>query len=102
MANTVPVLEGSVVRLVPLSLAHLDALCAIGLKPGLWRATTIAVRTRKDMEAYVRSALRARDAGTALPFVIEDRATGAVSGTTRFHSMSHVVQVTTRFRDRAS
>jgi N-acetyltransferase len=87
MPSDALILEGSAIRLVPLTLAHLDELCAIGLEPQLWRATTIEVKTRAEMEAYVRAALSARDAGAALPFVIVRRETGAVIGTTRFHSM---------------
>lgn len=63
-------LEGVAVRLTPLRLEHLDELCAVGLEPRLWQATTIQVRTRAEMEAYVRAALEARERGTALPFVI--------------------------------
>ncbi len=70
-----------------MSLSHLDELCAIGLEPQLWRATTIQVQTRADMERYVRAALGAQSDGTALPFVIIERGSGAVVGTTRFHSM---------------
>jgi len=80
-------LRGGSIRLVPLSLEHLDALCAAGLEPRLWGATTIQLSTRADMEAYVRAALRAQDSGTALPFTIVDRATSQVVGTTRFHSI---------------
>lgn len=81
-------LEGTAVRLDPLTEGHLEALCAIGLEPRLWRATTIRVTTREEMGAYVMAALDAQHRGTALPFVIVERKTGAVVGTTRFHSYS--------------
>ena len=81
-------LEGSFVRLVPLSLADHPRLCAVGLEPSLWESTTIRVATDAEMLDYVRAAVAQREAGTALPFTIVLRATGAVVGTTRFHSVS--------------
>lgn len=80
-------LAGSLIRLTPLSLGHLDALCASGLEPSLWQATTIQLLTRGDMEAYVRAALDAQMRGTAMPFAILERSTGKLIGSTRFHSV---------------
>jgi RimJ/RimL family protein N-acetyltransferase len=82
-------LEGRFIELVPLSLAHLDRLCHIGLEPRLWQGTTIKVQTRDAMESYVRAALDAQHAGTALPFAIVEQSTGEVVGTTRYHSAVH-------------
>jgi RimJ/RimL family protein N-acetyltransferase len=87
MTNTIT-LEGNTIRLVPLSLENLDALCAIGLEPRLWQATTIQVQTRAEMESYIKVALEAQDEGIALPFVIIERSSGKVIGTTRFHSIA--------------
>jgi RimJ/RimL family protein N-acetyltransferase len=81
-------LEGSFVRLTPLEEAHHPRLCAVGLEPSLWEATTIRVRTEGEMLAYVRAALAQRDEGTALPFVIVHRASDGIVGMTRFHSIS--------------
>jgi RimJ/RimL family protein N-acetyltransferase len=81
-------LEGSFVRLVPLSLADHPRLCAVGLEPALWESTTIRVGTDAEMLDYVRAAVAQREAGTGLPFAIVLRAADAVVGTTRFHSIS--------------
>jgi len=77
-------LEGRCVRLEPLSLAHLDGLCAVGLEDELWRWTLVQVRTRDDMRRYVESALAAQASGAALPFATVERAGGRVAGSTRF------------------
>ncbi|MGE0434206.1 MAG: GNAT family N-acetyltransferase [Planctomycetota bacterium] len=77
-------LAGDHARLEPLSLAHVDALCEVGLDPALWEFKVNNVRTRDDMRAYVQEALDDQAAGTALPFVIVDVASGRVAGTTRF------------------
>ena len=77
-------LSGRIVRLEPLRLEHLDALCAAGLHEELWRWTTTRVQSRAEMEAYVRTALEWQAAGSAVPFVTIDQSTGAVIGSTRF------------------
>ena len=80
-------LEGRTVRLEPLALRHLDALCAVGLDPSLWALTTVRVASRDDMRRYVQTALADQDAGSALPFATVERATGIVVGSTRFGSV---------------
>lgn len=82
-------LEGTVVRLEPLGLQHLDALCAVGLEPSLWMFTTIQISTRADLRDYVEQALAEQAAGTALPFATVERASGSVVGSTRFASAVH-------------
>ena len=77
-------LEGAVVRLEPLTRAHVPALCEVGLDPELWRWTLSNVRTGEDMQRYVDDALSARERGTAYPFVTIERASGRVVGSTRF------------------
>jgi N-acetyltransferase len=78
------VLEGAHVRLEPLTLDHLDALCEVGLDEELWRWIPTQVRTREDMQAYIRLALQWQADGTALPFATIERATGRVVGSTRY------------------
>jgi len=77
-------LEGDVVRLEPLSVGHLDGLCAAGLDPSIWTLTTLRVTTRDEMLRWVQQALALQQAGTALPFATVDRRSGAVVGSTRF------------------
>ncbi|HEY7531093.1 MAG TPA: GNAT family N-acetyltransferase [Gemmatimonadota bacterium] len=78
------VLEGAHVRLEPLSLDHLDALCEVGLDPELWRWTVSSVLTRGAMASYVGTALEEAERGTALPFATVERRSGRVVGSTRF------------------
>lgn len=78
------VLDGTVVRLEPLSPDHLPGLIEIGLEPELWRWTAQVVRTPEEMETYVRGALAEQEAGRALPFATIDKASGRVAGSTRF------------------
>lgn len=81
-------LAGRHVRLEPLSLAHLDGLCEVGLDPELWRWTLTLIRTPEEMRAYVETALREQEAGVSLPFATVEAATERVVGSTRFGSVS--------------
>jgi RimJ/RimL family protein N-acetyltransferase len=77
-------LTGSVVRLEPLGLEHLDGLAEIGLDPALWRWIGFPVRTKDDLRRYIEDALRDREAGRAMPFATIERASGRPIGSTRF------------------
>jgi len=85
------VLEGSRVRLEPLSLdRHFDGLREIGLDPELWRFTLNRAETAEDLRRYLDQALREQAAGTALPFATVDLASGQVAGCTRFGNIERV------------
>ncbi|MGH8279351.1 MAG: GNAT family N-acetyltransferase [Gammaproteobacteria bacterium] len=85
--SAAPVLEGGHVRLEPLSLSHLDGLCAVGLDPDLWRWVPTRVHSREDMAAYVRKALDDQQRGVSLPFATIQIETGQVIGSTRYLNM---------------
>src|SRR5918992_1940493 len=78
------VLEGTHVRLEPLSIGHVDALTAVGLDPDIWRWTVARNHTPEDMRRYVETALAEQRAGQSLPFAIVERGSGRVVGSTRF------------------
>ena len=80
-------LEGRYVRLEPLALAHLAALCAVGLDEDLWRWTTTQIRTPEEMRAYIETALEEQKRGVSLPFVTVSKSTGRPVGSTRFGSI---------------
>jgi RimJ/RimL family protein N-acetyltransferase len=77
-------LEGRYVRLEPLSINHLDALCEVGLDEDLWRWTTTRINTPEEMRRYVETALEEQARGVALPFVTVEKSSGKVIGSTRF------------------
>ncbi|HET6702171.1 MAG TPA: GNAT family protein [Gemmatimonadaceae bacterium] len=84
MKVTPVTLSGRLVRLVPLTSEHVAPLYAVASDPELWRWTVSRIASVDDMRAYVEAALEAQRAGTALPFVTTDAATGEVIGSTRF------------------
>jgi N-acetyltransferase len=77
-------LQGSHVRLEPLTLQHHAALCEVGLAAPLWRWTMGFIATPEDMREYLESALAAEKAGTAIPYATVEQKSGRVIGSTRF------------------
>lgn len=77
-------LTGRFVELRPLRLDHLDALCAVGLDPVLWRHTVSQITTQPELEQYLRTALDEQAAGRSLPFVIVSLADDVIVGSTRY------------------
>ena len=77
-------LQGRVVRLEPLALAHVPGLARIGLDPELWRWIPTQVADAAQMQAWVQTALDEQTAGTSLPFAIISQASGEAIGSTRY------------------
>lgn len=77
-------LEGSSVRLEPMSLEHHVGLTAVGLDPEIWRRAIAPIGTPEEMRSYMETALQLQREGTALPFVTVERSSGSVIGSTRF------------------
>jgi len=78
------VLEGSLVRLEPLSLDHVPGLAEVGLDPAVWRWTIARPASEADLRAWTERALDAAAAGREVPFATVDLATGRPIGSTRF------------------
>ncbi len=77
-------LQGSHIRLEPLSLDHLDGLCQVGLDPEIWRWAPVPITTSEEMRNYVETALRWQAEGTTLPFATVLNETNQTVGSTRF------------------
>ena len=78
------ILEGSHVRLEPLSMDHVPALLAVGQGPRDTYGFTTVPDTERAMCDYVATALEAQAARKAMPFATVSRRTGRVVGSTRF------------------
>lgn len=79
----IPHLLGDTIELCPLSFDDIDGLLG-ATDTSLWQWTLQALTTRKEMEEYIRAALRDHALGSAIPFAIKDRKTGEYIGSTRF------------------
>lgn len=78
---------GTRVHLIPLSLDHVPALAKVGCDASLWEHIPFPVRNETEMHDYVEEALKARDAGIAIPFATVELMSGIIVGTTRFGNM---------------
>ncbi len=81
-------MNGTHVRLEPMTLEHVDALAEAGLYPELWTWIPTPVTTRDDMRMYVMTALEEASRGSAMPFVIIDQKSSRVIGSTRYANIS--------------
>jgi RimJ/RimL family protein N-acetyltransferase len=79
------VLEGRIVRLEPLALAHEDDLWEASRDDATWRWLSIVQpRTRAEFRAYLDAALAAAAAGGEIPFATVLQRDGSAIGSTRF------------------
>lgn len=82
-------LENNRVRLRPLEATDFEALKAIAFDPDIWRYTlTPAPRNNVELAAYLAQALKARQQHQRYPFVIVDRETGRIAGSTSYLNIS--------------
>ena len=80
-----PTLEGELVRLEPMTLAHEDGLWEASRDARTWEWLSVAQpRTREEMRAFLDAALANAEAGTELPLVTVGREDGRVLGSTRY------------------
>ena len=78
------ILEGTIVRLEPLSMSHLDGLSAVGIDEEIWRYTMPLIGNRGDMERYIETAIELQREGKAQPFAIIEKTSGRAIGSTRY------------------
>jgi RimJ/RimL family protein N-acetyltransferase len=85
-----PVLQGSHVRLEPLSHRHIDGLsAAAAADPSLYRWTTVP-QGKEEVGKYVDAALASKNAGTAVPFATVRVEDSIVIGSTRFFDLERL------------
>jgi RimJ/RimL family protein N-acetyltransferase len=78
-------LVGNFVRLEPLTEDHVPGLALVGCDDRIWRLMRYGlVRTEQDMRLWVQHLLEDRQAGTDLPFVVIQLASGRIAGATRY------------------
>src|SRR5436305_8223743 len=81
-------LEGLRVRLEPLTLKHEEPLIAAASDGELWKSTvTIVPSSPATMIDYIKGALDGQAQGRELPFVIVNKNSNAVVGSTRFYEI---------------
>jgi RimJ/RimL family protein N-acetyltransferase len=85
-------LHGFLVNLEPLSRTHTRELLAVVPDERIWRFLTSCASTEDSLELYIAEALKDREAGTSVPFVVRWRDSGALVGSTRLKDYSRLHQ----------
>ncbi|WP_413309496.1 GNAT family protein [Bacillus sp. 1P10SD] len=76
-------LEGETVRLIPISLDHLDGLWEAAKPVEIWSFTASKIRSKEEMEQMIKLAIKDREAGTQYTFTVFDN-DHHIIGSTRF------------------
>lgn len=80
-------LIGEHVRLEPLAMGHAEPLVAAAADGELWNSNVTLIPSRENVGEYIGVALQAQAAGRELPFVIVQKSSDTVVGTTRFYDI---------------
>lgn len=77
-------LESENIKLIPLTMEHAGALVNAANDGELWKLWFTSVPNAEIINDYITSALEQKAKGLSLPFVVIDKASGEVIGSTRF------------------
>ena len=83
------ILEADGIALEPLARAHVPGLVRAAADGELWKLwfTSVPRPDEESVERYVEEALAGLAAGHMLPWVVRDRASGELVGSTRYHDI---------------
>jgi RimJ/RimL family protein N-acetyltransferase len=85
--SEMPVLEGTRIRLEPMTRKHLAGLENIAFDDRIWRYMPVTIKTPEDLREWLEKALRLKEEGTSLPWVTVLKAENRVIGSTRFSDL---------------
>jgi len=77
-------LENEIVKLKPLELNDLSGILEAASYPEIWSHMSTTIEKMVDVNNFVENALLMRHNKTEFPFVIVDKKTGEIIGSTRF------------------
>ena len=80
-------LTGPHIELRPLERAHFPELLAIAAHPQIWEHMAMNGGDQDTLASYLTTTLLRRAAGEVYPFVVIDKSTGSVVGTSMYHSI---------------
>jgi len=82
--NTQIELENSMVKLIPFGNLRNQELREVIFDDEIWRFMGMFIRTESDFENYLTNTLNAQKNGICYPFLIIDKLTNKVAGSTRY------------------
>jgi len=77
------ILEGGTITLVPLEMKYKEQVYEAIKNPEVWKYTWREVKTFDDIEQILLTAVQNKDNGKQLPFIIKDKLSDKIIGTTR-------------------
>ncbi|MBK3493908.1 GNAT family N-acetyltransferase [Viridibacillus sp. YIM B01967] len=81
-------LENERVLLVPFSLEYKESLKKIVFDEAIWRYMGLSIRTEDELDEYINSTLQEKIEGKAYPFIMIDKESESVIGSTRFGNIN--------------
>lgn len=78
------ILENGRVKLVPFSKEFKGDLMKIAFDSSIWTYMGLQIQSEEDLNAYISSSIQERLDRRAYPFIIIDKSTNKVAGSTRF------------------
>ena len=85
-------LESERLRLEPLTHAYLDGLLAAAADGELWNLRITSVPAPNETAAYIDTALKQYEKGNRLAFVVIDKPSGRVLGSSSYHDIVPAVE----------
>jgi len=83
-------IEGEYVSLEPLCSGHVNDLKEAVQDGELWKLRETPIPTITEMEEYIQQAIKQRERGRQLPFIVRRFDDGKIVGTTRYYNISSV------------
>lgn len=80
-------LTGLRVVLEPLSLEHLDGMINAVKDGELWKLWFTSIPAPEKAEAYIKTALEMRENAGAMPFIVRERESNKIIGSTRYFNV---------------
>jgi len=78
------VLENERAKLTPLNQEDIHKLTDVAYEPSIWKLGMSNIKEEKDLKEYIDIALKERSLKLSYPFLIFDRQTNSVAGSTRY------------------
>src|SRR5689334_22559533 len=86
--DQVVMMENERASITPLMESDFDALETIAYHPKIWRVGMSNLTGPSQLKAYIHTALQERQRRLAYPFLIFDKRSNKVAGSTRFGNIS--------------
>ncbi|MFI5149902.1 MAG: GNAT family N-acetyltransferase [Bacteroidia bacterium] len=80
-------LENDIALILPLDKKYFHELSKVGADPDLWVLNPRRMQGPEDMADYLEDALMEQEKGISIPFVIIDKRSGEVAGSTRYANL---------------